>query len=135
MDIRTLDPEISVTPQIDLADLPAIRDRGFRSVISNRPDGESPDQPDWRRVEAAAHAAGLEARHLPVVSGQIGDDQVARFGQMLDELPGPVLAFCRTGTRSANLWARARAGTMPDERIVEAGRQAGYDLTAAVRRS
>jgi uncharacterized protein (TIGR01244 family) len=83
---------------------------GFRSVVNNRPDfeGES-DQPTNADMEAAARAAGLEYRFLPVDGGYQSPEEIAAFAQMLAELPRPILAFCRSGARSARLFAAAQA--------------------------
>jgi sulfide:quinone oxidoreductase len=81
----------------------ALKLAGFRAVICNRPDAEAADQPGHR--EMAKAAAGLEFRYLPVTPGIVTDETAVAFGQALGELPGPVLAYCRTGTRSATLWS------------------------------
>ena len=128
-DIRTLTPEVSVAPQIALDDLPAIRAAGFKTVINNRPDGEQPGQPSSAEVEAAAQAAGLAYRHVPVVSGGMSMDDVAAFDAALTESEGPVLAFCRSGTRSATLWAFTQAGAREPDEILEIAGDAGYDLS------
>jgi uncharacterized protein (TIGR01244 family) len=81
---------------------------GFRSVVNNRPDFEhGPDQPTNEAIEAAARAAGLEYRFLPVSGAYQTPEQIAAFAQLLDELPRPVLLFCRSGARSARLYAAA----------------------------
>jgi uncharacterized protein (TIGR01244 family) len=83
---------------------------GFRSVINNRPDFEHGlEQPTNASIEAAARAAGLEYRFLPVASGYQSPEDVAAFARLLDELPRPVLVFCRSGARSARLFALAQA--------------------------
>ena len=85
--------------------------QGFRSVINNRPDFEGgPDQPSSAAIEAAARAAGRDYRHLPVAPGFQSADEIARFGQLIASLPKPVLAFCRTGTRSGKLFRAAAGG-------------------------
>jgi uncharacterized protein (TIGR01244 family) len=83
---------------------------GFKSVINNRPDFEhGPDQPASAAVEAAAVAAGLQYRHLPVDGGWQSPEQIAEFARLLAELPAPVLAFCRSGARSTRLYQQAIA--------------------------
>ena len=109
IDIRQLDDNVSVAGQIAPEDLRALADRGFRSVICNRPDGEEPGQPQWAQVEAAAKEAGLQTRHIPIASMEDLEARKGDFAQALDEMPGPVLAFCRTGTRSGKLYEAARA--------------------------
>ncbi len=96
--------------QVQPEDLKAIRNAGFRSVICNRPDGESADQPGFAEIEKAARELGIEARYLPVAAGQpIGDEQAEAFGALLDELPKPVLAYCRSGRRASLLRERLAA--------------------------
>ena len=81
---------------------------GFRSVVNNRPDFEyGPDQPTNAVIETAAHAAGLEYRFLPVGPSSQTPEQIAAFAQLLEELPRPLLVFCRSGNRSANLYMQA----------------------------
>lgn len=125
MDIRTLNADLSVSPQIRPDDLVALKAVGFRSVICNRPDGEGSDQPLFSEIERAAQAAGLEARYLPAEPGKVGDDQGKAFGELIAMLPKPVLAYCRTGTRSASMWALSQATTQPHARIVETAKHAG----------
>lgn len=107
MDPRRIDDRLSV------ADLRVAREQDFRSIVCNRPDGEGPDQPSFAAIKREAGELGLEERHLPVVPGQVNDAQVAKFAEALRELPGPVLAYRRTGTRSTTLWALSQAGRRP----------------------
>ncbi|MES2480519.1 MAG: TIGR01244 family sulfur transferase [Pseudomonadota bacterium] len=110
MSIQSLTADFAVAGQISPEDLPAIAAAGFKSVICNRPDGEAgPSQPPYSAIEKAALAAGLQVRYLPAISGQLTPQQVAETARLLDELPGPVLAYCRSGARSANLWQLAQA--------------------------
>jgi len=128
MKSKMLTPDLSVMPQVSEADIAELSLRGFKSIISNRPDGEAGDQPAWTAIAAAAHSHGMEARHIPVVAGQIDDDDVAAFAAALRDMPTPIAAFCRTGTRAALLWALANEGSQsPDERIRIAAAQ-GFDL-------
>jgi sulfide:quinone oxidoreductase len=127
MQPRQLTEQLSVAPQIAAADMPAIVAQGFRSVVNNRPDDEEPGQPDNAALEAAAHAAGLEWRHIPVVSGKVNDDQVRSFSEALAQLPGPVLAICRSGTRCSALWALSSDDTV--DNILATTEAAGYDLS------
>ncbi|CAN5833028.1 bifunctional protein tyrosine phosphatase family protein/NAD(P)/FAD-dependent oxidoreductase [soil metagenome] len=134
MDIQSLTAELSVAPQIVSADMRAVAEAGFRSVICNRPDGEAPDQPLFGEIERAALDNGLQARYLPAESGKVTDDQGAAFGALMAELPKPVLAFCRTGMRSTTMWALSQAGRMPLPQIIERSSKAGFDLKGVVRR-
>ncbi|HOX68202.1 MAG: TIGR01244 family sulfur transferase [Burkholderiaceae bacterium] len=134
MDIRPLTGELSVAPQIAAADMQAVADAGFRSVICNRPDGEGADQPTCDELERAAVERGLQLRYLPAESGKVTDEQGAEFGALMAELPKPVLAFCRTGMRSTTMWALSQAGKMPLPQIIELSSKAGFDLKGVVRR-
>jgi sulfide:quinone oxidoreductase len=134
MDIRPLTPFLSVSPQIGTGDVGTLAAQGFHAVINNRPDGEGEGQPSSAEIEAAARRCGLDYRHIPITPGQLTDDKVAAFRAALDELKGQVLAFCRTGTRSASLWALSEAGRREPERIIEQAAEAGYDLSALRQR-
>lgn len=134
MQVRKLTAHISVSPQIlpgEMADLEAA---GFRSVINNRPDGETDDQPTSTEMARAAAAHGLAYRDIPVLPGRYEPAVIEAMAQALEELPAPVLAFCRTGTRSTTLWAlqAARAGDVGT--IVKAAGEAGYDIAALAPR-
>lgn len=95
----------ATAPQISPQDMAAIAAHGFHTVINNRPDGEGgPDQPTSQAMAQAAHAVGLAYHYLPVISGQITPEQVADFAALVNAAPGPVLAFCRSGARSTNIW-------------------------------
>src|SRR3546814_10386171 len=88
----------------------------------------SSDLPDWATIEQAASEAGMEARHIPVTPGAIRDDDAARFRAALDGLPGPTVAFCRTGTRSAMLWALSNADERSRDELIATAADAGYDI-------
>jgi sulfide:quinone oxidoreductase len=135
MEIKALSPTLSVSAQITVADIPQLAEAGFKSLICNRPDGEGVDQPAYKEIEAAASHAGLQCRYLPVESGKVTDAQGIAFGQLVDELPQPILAYCRTGMRSTTLWALSQAAVYtPFAHIVENATKAGYDLKAMQRR-
>ncbi|MCB9942292.1 MAG: TIGR01244 family phosphatase [Geminicoccaceae bacterium] len=134
MQLKQIDDRISVSAQIMERDLAELADRGFRSVICNRPDGETGDQPNFDEIARAAKEAGVEARYLPVVSGKVSDEDARSFGRLMSELPGPILAYCRTGTRSATLWSLSQAGKLPMSDILSKTAAAGYDMKGVVRR-
>lgn len=103
--VNPLSDEFAVAPQLAPEDMQAVAEAGYKSVIINRPDYEGgAEQPTSDAVMAAARAAGLQVEYQPVVSGAITQQDVERFGELLDALPAPVLAFCRSGTRSGNLY-------------------------------
>jgi len=127
--VARLEPEVSVSPQLTDADFAEIAAQGFRSVVNNRPDGESPGQLTSAEAEAAARRHGLEYRYQPVTYPILTDDEtVAAFARLRDELPGPILFYCRSGTRCASLWAQASAGRLGVARTLETAAAAGYDL-------
>ena len=134
MKTHEITPALSVAGQLGVADVATAAAQGFRSVIINRPDGESAEQPSSADIAAAAASAGLACRYLPVVSGGLTDDDVTAFDDALRSLPTPVLAFCRSGTRSVMLWALTEAGKQPARSIIERAAAAGYDLSALAER-
>lgn len=102
--LRPVGPDLCVAPQLTPDAMAEAARAGFRSVINNRPDFEhGPDQPTNAAIEAAARAAGLEYRFLPVAGGHQTPQEIAAFAALLAELPRPLLAFCRSGARSARL--------------------------------
>jgi sulfide:quinone oxidoreductase len=135
MDIREITDEFSVAPQVDIEDIPALAAAGFRSVICNRPDGEASDQPCCADIAAAVSAAGLAFRAQPVESGTLTKEDADAFGALLEELPKPVLAYCRSGTRCAALWSLSQAGRRPLPDILARTKAAGYDMTALMTRA
>jgi uncharacterized protein (TIGR01244 family) len=129
MDIRPLDPALHVSPQIALEDVPALKTAGYATLISNRPDGEEPGQPDAAAVRAAAEAAGLTFVHIPVSMPTLGQGEIEAMRHALATRPGPALAFCKSGTRSTVLWALSQAGDRPADDLIAAAAAAGYDLS------
>ena len=134
MDPRKISDALAVAPQISPGDVADLAAQGYRAIICNRPDGEGADQPGFDEIAAAARDAGLEARYVPVVSGKVSDDDAAAFDAALRDLPGPVLAYCRSGTRSATLWSLSAAASRPVPEILAATQAAGYDMTGVARR-
>ncbi len=134
MDIKRISDKVSVSPQITPEDMPAIKAAGFRAIICNRPDGEGADQPSVEEIKAAATAEGIELRYVPVQSGMVRDEDVAAFGTALKDMQRPVLAYCRTGTRSATLWSFHESKKRPMPEILAATKAAGYDMNGVARR-
>ena len=130
MQINQLSPFISVSPQLTPNDIGVAASRGFKSIICNRPDQESQDQPSTTDLKEAAERLGLNWYYQPVVSGKITDANIADFTAIMDKAQGPVLAFCRTGTRSSTLWALSQAPRLSPEAILTTTKAAGYDLSA-----
>lgn len=134
MNLNRIDDRLAVSPQIAPEDLAALAAEGYRAVICNRPDGESADQPSFEEIERAARENGLEARYLPVASGLVRDEDAEEFTEAMLTLPGPVLAYCRSGTRSATLWALSEAKRRPLPEILGKTKAAGYDMSGVARR-
>jgi sulfide:quinone oxidoreductase len=134
MDIKALTPHLSITPQILVAELEAVAQMGFKAIICNRPDGEGPDQPSFKEMEQAALTLGMQMRYLPADAGKVSDADGKTFGELLATLPGPVLAYCRTGMRSTTMWALSQAGITPLPQILEASKKVGFDMKALVQR-
>lgn len=109
MTITEITPGYSVSPQIAVSDVETIAERGFNSIMCNRPDGEEPGQTDVAEIRAEAERLGLTFAFVPVVSGNITPDNVQDFREALSDLPTPVLAYCRSGGRCQNLWMLARS--------------------------
>jgi uncharacterized protein (TIGR01244 family) len=106
--LRQVAADVCVAPQLTPEAMAEAAAMGFKSVVNNRPDFEhGPDQPTSAQIEAAAHAAGLEYRFLPVDGGYQSPEEIAAFARLLQELPRPLLAFCRSGARSTRLYMAA----------------------------
>jgi len=133
MDLRHLTDAFTVSPQIEPKHLHEIAGAGFRSVLCNRPDGEEPGQSSYERIAEAAREEGLEVRSVPITSGTITPETLEDFRIALREMPGPVLAYCRSGTRCTMLWAIAQHGVMDDEEIERRAGAAGYDVAGLLR--
>ena len=126
---RKLDDHISVSPQIDADAVRAAAAQGFVLIVNNRPDGEAPEEPQGPAIEAAARAAGLGYVAIPVGHGGFSRPQIDAMRAALEGAGGPVLAYCRSGTRSTLLWSLARASAGdPSDALHEKAAAAGYDL-------
>ena len=126
---------LSVAPQLAPEDMAAAAQQGFVRVVCNRPDSEGPGQPSGGAIKAAAQAAGLEFVHIPFAGMPDAATADAVFAAV-SEAPGPVLAYCRSGTRSVTAWALGslRAGDHDREALVALAAGAGYDLSAVLPR-
>lgn len=126
--IIALNPDFAVAPQIGPADVTEIARAGYRGIINNRPDGEAPDQPASAAISRVAETLGLAYAEIPVTHAGFSHPQIDAMAAALED--GPVLAFCRSGTRSCMLWALARAkqGADPAE-LCDQAAAAGYDLS------
>jgi uncharacterized protein (TIGR01244 family) len=104
MNPQQITEDFTVSPQILASDVAEIAAGGFKSVICNRPDGESFDQTPFAEIEAEALRAGLAFRYIPVVSGAMTHEDVQVMAEALKEMPAPVFAYCRSGTRCGVLY-------------------------------
>ncbi|WP_293898769.1 TIGR01244 family sulfur transferase [Phenylobacterium sp.] len=132
-DFRNVTDDFTTAPQISIADVAEAARQGFKTLISNRPDGEEPGQPTAAEIAVAAEAAGLAFHHIPV-RGAPTPEQVEATKAVLAEADEPVLAFCRSGTRSIITWSlsQATSGAMSRSDLVGLGRAAGYDLSGVL---
>lgn len=130
---RRVTDSLSVSPQIAIEDLDRAAREGFVLVINNRPDDEEPGQPSSDQIEAAATAAGLDYVHIPVRGGPT-HDQVEAVRRAVEGAEGPVLAFCRSGTRSIVTWSlgQAASGSADRATLMRQGADAGYDLAGVL---
>lgn len=128
-DIRPLDAHFAVAPQLSPDDLGPAAQAGYVALVNNRPDDEEANQPEGADMARAAAETGLAYRAIPVTHAGFSLPQVETLVEVIEGANGPVLAYCRSGTRSANLWAlaRARLGDDADDLIAKAA-GAGYDL-------
>jgi uncharacterized protein (TIGR01244 family) len=136
--VARLTQDIAVTEQISLNSMPVLRGRGYATIIDLRPDGEAPDQPASREVEAAAIENGIKFHYIPVTHGEIPVGAVNALQSALADSPRPILMYCRSGSRAARTWSlveASRAGGMDEAAILKAVKSAGLsaeDLSPAI---
>jgi uncharacterized protein (TIGR01244 family) len=129
LELKRINEHVTVSPQISLEDIPAIKAAGFVAIINNRPDGESPDQTPGAEIEKAAHDAGLAYHFIPLGREGVSAQMVEDTKSVLEGSTGPVFCYCRSGTRSTTLWALSQAGKQPANEIISAAANAGYDVS------
>lgn len=129
MELKRINDHVSVAPQISPEDIPAIKAAGFKAIVNNRPDGEAPGQPSSADMRAAAEKAGLSYHFIPLGRDGVSEDMIEEERAALEGSAGPVLCYCRSGTRSTTLWALSQAGKLPAEEIVQSAAHAGYDIS------
>ena len=127
MNLKPITPKLTASSQILASDLAAIGAQDFTTIIDNRPDGEGVGQPSFAELSAAAQSHGITFHYLPITPGQVTAEAAQRFGALVMRAPGRVLAYCRSGSRSEQLWAtfaaqRQGAGA---ERAAETARGPG----------
>jgi sulfide:quinone oxidoreductase len=126
--IVRLSPGFAVAPQLSADDFPQVAAEGFKSIIGNRPDGEQPGQLSAAEAETLAKANGMQFRYLPLVMPIVLEASTSDATKtFIEELPGPVLAYCRSGTRSAMAWAGMASRDQPIADVVAALRAGGYE--------
>ncbi|MXO65513.1 TIGR01244 family sulfur transferase [Altericroceibacterium endophyticum] len=129
-DFRKITDTMYASPQISLDDVATAKEAGFAMIINNRPDGEADDQVESAAIEQAARAAGMDYTAIPITHSGFSEAQVNAMIAALGEAQGPVLAYCRSGTRSTLLWSLAQAlmGKDPEE-VASKAAGAGYDVS------
>ena len=130
-EFRRIDDRLSVAPQISVEDVAAARDAGFVAIVNNRPDGEDPFSPQGDAISAACREAQLAYHAIPIAPGGFSREQVEAMAEVLQGVDGPVLAYCRSGTRSCFLWSLAEAQNGVDDvdTIATKADAAGYDIS------
>ena len=128
MEIKKISPFLHVSSQLSVEDIGIAAAQGIKSIINNRPEGEAEDQPPNSDLEAAAQRYSLAYQHIPVTAGKLSDENIVQFKAAMESLQGPVLAFCRTGTRSTTLWALSEAPHLDVDTILSTAHAVGYDL-------
>ena len=128
MDIRPLTDCYAVSPQIAAHDVAALKEAGYATIICNRPDAEVGPEEQAETIRAAAEAAGLGFVENPITHGGMGPDEVERQRRTIDEAPGPVLAYCASGTRSTVIWMLGAAPDAEPDSLLAAARAQGYQL-------
>ncbi len=126
-----LDTDLHITGQITPDDIRVAAKKGIKTIINVRPDGEK--EGDYMTAQEASDIAGesgINYCHIPVIPDQVSDQNVADFGKVMDELPGPVLAHCGTGKRVSVLWALSNNGSLSADERIEKAAEAGHDLSA-----
>jgi uncharacterized protein (TIGR01244 family) len=127
---RKLTDRFFASPQIGLDDVVEAKAIGIALIVNNRPEGESDDQVPGAEIEAAARAAGIAYTAIPVTHAGFSENQVKAMADALAGANGPVLAFCRSGTRSTLLWALAQTSQGEDlDQLTELAAVAGYDVS------
>ena len=127
---RKLSESVFASPQIDIDQVADAAAQGITLIVNNRPEGEAEDQTPGPEIEAAAKAAGLGYVAIPITHAGFSESQVSAMAEALDKAKGPVLAYCRSGTRSTLLWSLAEASRGGDpEKLSEQAARAGYDIT------
>ncbi|MBW6417282.1 TIGR01244 family sulfur transferase [Celeribacter sp. PS-C1] len=129
MEFNKINDQITVSGQITPDEVSILKEKGFKTLICNRPDVEVEPGLASDVLEQAAKEAGLSFAYLPIFPGQFTEELISETARALSELPAPVYAYCRSGTRSTTAWALAQSGQMEPETIISQAADAGYDMT------
>ena len=134
MQLKQVNTEFWVADQITAQDIELIAARGIKTIFCNRPDGEGPDQPNVAEIEQVLQPYGIQIQYLPVVSGKVTDEQTEEFKHLYLQAQKPLLAYCRSGTRSITLWALSQVTDQTLEQMLLTARTLGYDLQGVIPR-
>lgn len=134
MKLKQVNSDFFLSDQIIQQDLEKIAEEGIKTILCNRPDGEGADQPNIIEIEQAAKKFGIQVEYLPVTSGKVTDGQAQEFKKVYQNAKKPILAFCRTGTRSITLWALSQGREQNLEETLLTAKTLGYDLHGIVPR-
>lgn len=128
MDFNKINDQLTVSGQILPSDVTTLVEKGFKTLICNRPDEEVEEALHSGVMEQAAKAAGLNFVYLPIYPGQFTEDNISELTVAMTDLEGPIYAYCRSGTRSCTLWALSQAGLLNADDIISQAANGGYDL-------
>ncbi|MEM5474870.1 TIGR01244 family sulfur transferase [Pacificibacter sp. AS14] len=128
MDFNKINDQLTVSGQILPTEMTTLVEKGFKTLICNRPDEEVEEALQSAAIETAATAAGLSFRYIPIYPGQFTEDAITELTTAMTELDGPIYAYCRSGTRSCTLWALSQAGVLDADDIISQAADGGYDL-------
>lgn len=127
MTLQKLNEKITLASQLSADDVKSLHALGFTAILNNRPDGEEEDQPISDEISAAAKQAGLNYAQIPITHDGISDEAVKKAREFYEKNQ-KIVCFCRSGTRSAMLWALSSRGDLTRDEILNTAKNAGYDL-------
>jgi sulfide:quinone oxidoreductase len=134
MKISKINNSTLVSDQLTPNDIDLLAKEGIKTIVCNRPDGEGSDQPNFNEIESIAKQKKIECHYLPITTGKISDANVSEFSSLLEKCQGPILAYCRTGTRAITLWALANSQKLSITEILSIGKKTGYDLSGIINK-
>lgn len=134
MTFKALSPTFSASPQLTKADIALAAESGFRTIVDHRPDGEEAGQPSAAEMQALASSQGLAFAHIPVRVGAISEADIAKMVDLLGRSAGPVLGYCKSGTRAAMMWALAQNADASPQSLLASASGAGFDLASIASR-